>query len=178
MDGDPGRQQSKKSRGLRAAALRGGLGPDPRALRAGDAQVFLHAQPIRTMMEERDTPTPASGPVRRRVSNPLTTVGIRYYDLIMTMICRFPIHLTTAFLIALLISPCAWADEPSCGTTAREALATAEQALSNTSAQDHDRAIVCLLQVVKDLEAHRCDVARSKGSRSLIIPSYSSHKAP
>ena len=110
--------------------------------------------------------------------NPLTTVGIRYYDLIMTMICRFPIHLTTAFLIALLISPCAWADELSCGTTAREALATAEQALSNKSAQDHDRAVVCLLQVVKDLEAHRCDVALSKGSRSLIIPSYSSHKAP
>ena len=58
MDGDHGKQQSKKSRGLRAAALRGGLGPDPARLsRGGTPKLFVTHNRVATQMEGRDMPS-------------------------------------------------------------------------------------------------------------------------
>lgn len=59
----------------------------------------------------------------------------------------------------------------SCGVTPREAIAAAEQALSEKSSDAERRALACLLAAVKALEAERLDALRGNDkARMLRVP--------
>jgi hypothetical protein len=87
------------------------------------------------------------------------------------------ISLAVLALPILLHSPGALSAEPSkdaasCGATPREAIAIAEKALAGKSGDSQARAISCLLDAVKKLEAERLDVVNDKErTKFLNVPS-------
>ena len=87
------------------------------------------------------------------------------------------ISLAVLALPILLHSPGALSAEPtkdpasSCGTTANEAVAAAEKAILDKSADSQARAIICLIQAVRALEATRLDTTRGdENARMLRVP--------
>jgi hypothetical protein len=87
------------------------------------------------------------------------------------------LSLAVLALPILLHSPGALSAEPSkdtapsCGASSREAIAFAEKAWAEKSAEGRDRAFACLLAAVKELEAARLDAIDNKDrTRVLNVP--------
>ena len=85
--------------------------------------------------------------------------------------------LAAAFL--LLHSSGAWSAEPrpaipaNCGTSAQEAIASAEKALFSKAPEAESRAIGCLIAAVRALDVARFDAVRGKdNSHVLSLPKY------
>jgi hypothetical protein len=85
-----------------------------------------------------------------------------------------------AALLSLPLSPVAWAAEPSeskttldpaCGSSAKEAIAAAEKAVTASVPEKHKHAIMCLIAAVKALEGAHLDALHDKDkTRMLRVP--------
>jgi len=84
--------------------------------------------------------------------------------------------LAAAFL--LLHSSGAWSAEPTpapanCGTSAQEAIASAEKSLVAKTLEGERRPVACLIAAVKALDVARFDAVRGKdNSHVLSVPKY------
>jgi hypothetical protein len=92
----------------------------------------------------------------------------------MQRLCRFSVAIAASVFL-LLQSPGASGAESAkppasnnCGVSSREAIASAEKALAEKSAESETRALVCLLAAVKALEVQRLDVVRGKDTAHLL----------
>jgi hypothetical protein len=58
-----------------------------------------------------------------------------------------------------------------CGASADEAIAAAEKALVSNDDANQKHALHCLLEAVKDLNAHRAEAVSRDGNRFVTMPS-------
>lgn len=65
-----------------------------------------------------------------------------------------------------------------CGASAHDAIAAAEKALATKDDASRDTALACLLQAVKDLDAHRADTVSNDGNRFVHVPAGSHWTKP